>query len=274
MSDPVKFPLWPDAAEASPSAPSGQSAFLTIYPAPHASASAPAPVIIICPGGGYCTLADHEGTAIVQWALSLGFAAALLHYRHSPHHRHPAPLADADRAIRTVRAEAGASHIDPNHVAIIGFSAGGHLVSTISTHFSAGDPHSSDPLARHSSRPDAAILCYPVIALTGELAERGSAKNLLGERVTGPLAEALSTHTKVTPQTPPTFLFHTVEDAPVPMENSLLYAAALRKNGVPFELHLYEKGQHGVGLAKEDPVLQTWPDLCVRWLRSHGFVAP
>jgi acetyl esterase/lipase len=273
MHDPVKFPLWPDAA-ASPSDPSGKSAWLTIYPAPRATAAAPAPAIVICPGGGYGTLAAHEGEPFVQWALSLGYAAALLHYRHSPHHRHPAPLADADRAIRTVRARAEASHIDPNHVAIIGFSAGGHLVSTISTHFTTGDPHSKDSLARQSSRPDAAILCYPVITLTGDHSHGGSAHNLLGDAAGGPLVDQLSTQTRVTPQTPPTFLFHTVEDAAVPVENSLLYAAALRKNGVPFEMHLYEKGPHGVGLAKGDPVLQTWPDLCARWLRSHGFVAP
>jgi acetyl esterase/lipase len=272
MSDPVKFRLWPDNAGSASDAP-GQTAWLTIYPAPRASAAAPAPVLIVCPGGGYVTLADHEGAPFVQWAHSLGYAAALLHYRHSPHHRHPAPLADADRAIRTVRAKAGANHIDPNHVAIIGFSAGGHLVSTISTHFSAGDPLSADPLLRQSSRPDAAILCYPVITLKSPLANRGSAENLLGKDVDGPLSDALSTHNKVTPQTPPTFLLHTVEDGPVPVENSLMYAAALRKNGVPFEMHIYERGQHGVGLAKDDAILQTWPDLCARWLRSHGFVA-
>lgn len=269
------LPLWPDQPAApAAGAPSGQSAWLTIHPAARASAAAPAPVIVVCPGGGYMNLADHEGDAIVQWALSLGYAAALLRYRHAPHHRHPAPLADADRAIRTVRAKAGEHHLDPNHIAIIGFSAGGHLVSTISTHYSAGDPAASDPILRHSSRPDAAILCYPVIDLVGPAGHRGSAENLLAENATGPLAAALSTHTKVTPQTPPSFLFHTVEDGPVPVENSLLYAAALRKNHVPFEMHIYERGKHGVGLAKNDPVLQTWPDLCARWLRSHGFVAP
>jgi acetyl esterase/lipase len=269
-----RFPLWPDTPASAASAPGGESAWLTIYPAPRASAAAPAPVIVVCPGGGYITLASHEGDAIVEWALSLGYAAALLQYRHAPHHRHPAPLADADRAIRTVRAQAGEHHIDPHHLAIIGFSAGGHLVSTISTHFTLGDPHATDPLQRHSSRPDAAILCYPVITFTGPHAHRGSAENLLADEATGPLAEALSTQTKVTPQTPPTFLFHTVQDGPVPVENTLMYAAALRQNNVPFEMHIYERGPHGVGLAKADPVLQTWPDLCARWLKSHGFVAP
>jgi acetyl esterase/lipase len=154
----------------------------------------------------------------------------------------------------------------------MGFSAGGHLASTIATHFDAGDPGSADPIERVSSRPDLAVLAYPVISMTDGITHQGSRRNLLGDNPTQALVAELSNEEHVTAQTPPTFLFHTANDAVVPVENSLLFASALRAAKVPFELHVFEQGPHGVGLAQDDPVLSVWPSLLQHWLRVQGFV--
>jgi acetyl esterase/lipase len=182
-------------------------------------------------------------------------------------------MQDGQRAIRTVRSRAAEWKVDPKRVGIIGFSAGGHLASTLGTHFDAGDPKAEDAIDRVSSRPDFMILCYPVITMTEDFMHTGSRKNLLGEDPDPALAKSLSNDTQVTSDTPPTFLFHTTEDSGVLPENSIAFYSALRKAGVPAELHIYEKGKHGVGLAKDIPGTNTWPDRCREWMQGHGFVS-
>src|SRR5262249_10972798 len=148
-----------------------------------------------------------------------------------------------------------------------GFSAGGHLASTMATHFDDGNPQASDPIERVSSRPDIAVLAYPVISMAEGTTHAGSRKNLLGANPSPELVALLSNEKQVTPKTPPTFLFHTADDSAVSVENSFLFAEALRKAKVPYELHVFEKGRHGVGLAQNDPVLSAWPKLLESWLR-------
>ena len=181
-------------------------------------------------------------------------------------------LMDAARAIRTVRARAAEWSLDPQRVAILGFSAGGHLASTAGTHFDAGLRDADDPIARTSSRPDRMILVYPVIALATPYAHQGSKRNLLGEDPPRELVESLSNETQVTRETPPTFLVQTNEDTAVPAENSILFVLALRKAGVPVEFHLFEKGGHGLGLGRPDTAFRAWPDLCATWLKGQGFL--
>jgi len=226
--------------------------------------------VIVCPGGGYRHLADHEGRPVAEWLNSIGITAFVLKYRLGPRYHHPAPLHDAARAIRLVRARAAEWQIDPKRIGILGFSAGGHVASTIGTHFDAGQPNSSDAVERVSSRPDVMILIYPVITMGG-FTHSGSRKQLLGENPSAELVTQLSNEEQVTKQTPPTFLVHTANDAAVPVENSLRFADALRKMGVPFELHIYERGPHGFGLGGKNPVLLSWPGRCADWLRLQEF---
>lgn len=229
--------------------------------------------IIVCPGGGYRNLAmDHEGDQVAQWLNSFGVSAFVLKYRLGPKYNHPVELGDAQRALRYVRHNAAKFQIDANRVGIMGFSAGGHLASTAATHFDKGDPSASDPIDRHSSRPDFAILGYPVISFTTEFTHQGSKRNLLGENPDPKLVELLSNELQVTAATPPTFLFHTNEDTGVPPENSVLFYLALRRAGVPAELHIYERGRHGVGLAPTDKVLSSWPARLADWLYSRGYL--
>ncbi|MGH7129480.1 MAG: alpha/beta hydrolase, partial [Planctomycetaceae bacterium] len=230
--------------------------------------------IVVCPGGGYGALAmDHEGHQVAQWLNTIGVAGIVLKYRLGPRYRYPAALQDAQRAVRYVRAHAETLGIDPHRVGIMGFSAGGHLASTVATHFDAGDADSDDPLARQSSRPDFAVLAYPVISFTEPFTHAGSRRNLLGDNPDPALVASLSNETQVTADTPPTFLFHTGEDAGVPVENSLVFYAALRKAGVPAELHVYQDGPHGVGLAPGVPGLSGWKDRLAEWLRQSGFLS-
>ncbi|HQJ54158.1 MAG TPA: alpha-L-fucosidase [Planctomycetota bacterium] len=228
--------------------------------------------VVVCPGGGYGALAPHEGAPVAEWLNSLGVAGFVLTYRHAPRYKHPAPLRDAQRAIRAVRAGADAWGLD-RRVGILGFSAGGHLATTAATHFDAGNAAAPDPIDRESSRPDLAIPIYPVVTM-GAFTHQGSRRNLLGEDPSPALLGLLSNETQVTRETPPMFLVHTYDDAAVPVENSLLLAAALRKAGVPFELHLYERGPHGFGLGGGDRILGGWPERCADWLRLHGWANP
>jgi acetyl esterase/lipase len=233
--------------------------------------------VIVCPGGGYSHRAPHEGEPIAYWLNSLGIAAFVLDYRVSPY-RHPAPLKDAQRAIRLVRAKGrfGEWTVDPTRIGILGFSAGGHCATSAATIFDAGDKESSDPIAQQSSRPNALIACYPVITF-GEYRHHGSMLNLLSDKdgqVSPELQESLSLETRVTPQTPPTFLWHTSNDPGVPVENSLMFAAALSHHKVQFALHVFPDGGHGLGLAADHQTVSVWPDLCAEWLEEIGFTEP
>ena len=228
--------------------------------------------IIVAPGSGYSRLSDvKEGSAVAEWLNTLGITAFVLKYRHTARYPHPAPLQDAARAVRTIRSRAKEWNLDQNRIGILGFSAGGHLASTLGTHFDAGKPDSADSIEKISSRPDLIILVYPVITM-GELTHAGSKKNLLGANPTPEMIRLLSNETQVTKDTPPAFLVHTLADTGVPVENSLMFVAALRKAGVPFEFHLYERGPHGFGLAPNDPILASWKDRCADWLKIRGFI--
>jgi len=261
--------LWPDGAPGAVGKEPADIPTLTVYPAPKEKATGAA--IIVCPGGGYSHLADHEGRPVAEWLNTLGITAFVLKYRFGPRYHHPAPLLDAARAIRTVRARAAEWQLDRTRIGILGFSAGGHLASTIGTHFDAGQADSADPIERVSSRPDLMILIYPVITMR-EFTHAGSKRMLLGENAPEDLVKLLSNDEQVTKETPPAFLVHTADDPGVPVENSLRFAAALRKARVPVEIHVYEHGPHGFGLGGKDPILSTWPQRCAEWLKMHGFM--
>lgn len=262
--------LWPQGTPGAVGNADADKPTLTVYLPPVEKANGTA--VVICPGGGYGHLAvDHEGREIAEWLNAMGVAGFILRYRIAPRYHHPAPLQDAQRAMRMVRARAKEWKIDPARIGIIGFSAGGHLASTAGTHFDDGKPSANDPVERVSCRPDFLILCYPVISL-GEHRHDGSRRNLLGENPEPALVESLSNEKQVTSKTPPTFLFHTTDDPVVPVENSVLFYLALRKAGVPAEMHLYAHGRHGVGLARQDQVLRSWPGRCEDWMRGHGWL--
>nr|CAA9299586.1 Endo-1,4-beta-xylanase B precursor [uncultured Armatimonadetes bacterium] len=262
--------LWPNGAPGALGTEDRDVPSLTVFePAPDKANGA---AVVVCPGGGYGGLADHEGAPVARWLSTLGVTGFVLRYRLGPRYRHPVMLGDAARAIRLVRTRAAGWKLDPARVGILGFSAGGHLASTAATHFDHGKPDAPDPIDQHSSRPNVAILIYPVISLLHPYAHVGSRENLLGKDAPDDLVRSLSNETQVTAQTPPTFLIHTAEDKGVPAENSLLFALALRKAGVPLEMHLYERGPHGFGLAEKDPVLGDWPARCAAWLNVRGFL--
>jgi acetyl esterase/lipase len=269
----TSFPLWPDGAPGSLGNAEKDIPTLTVYlPAPDQATGA---AIVICPGGGYGGLANHEGEHYARWLNEHGVAGFVLKYRlGSAGYRHPIMLHDAARAVQLVRARAGEWKLQTNRIGIIGSSAGGHLASTLLTHFDPGNPDAPDPIERQSSRPDLGILCYPVITM-GEHTHQGSKKNLLGGNPSPDLVRELSTELHVTTNTPPTFLWHTADDKAVPVENSLLFAQALRHAGVPFDLHVYQSGPHGLGLGSRvygEGERHPWAANCVFWLRQHGFV--
>ncbi|HWE36795.1 MAG TPA: alpha/beta hydrolase [Isosphaeraceae bacterium] len=276
---PETLPLWPEGAPGAVGKTEADVPSITVYRPEAAKATGAA--VVVCPGGGYGGLAiDHEGKQVAEWLNGLGVTAVVLKYRLGPRYHHPAMLQDAQRAIRTVRARARDWDLDPKRVAILGFSAGGHLASTAATHFDDGKPDAPDPIDRQSSRPDRAILIYPVIALATPHGHAGSRRNLLGDSPSKELLNSLSNETQVTSQTPPTFLAHTNEDTAVPPENSLLFVMALRAAKVPVEFHLFEKGPHGLGLGggarsfgiRPDPAFAAWPSLCATWLKGQGFL--
>ena len=264
--------LWPDGAPGALGTEDKDKPSLTPY-LPEADKASGA-AIVVCPGGSYGALAAHEGPDYALYLREQGIAAFVLKYRLGSHgYRHPRMLEDAQRALRLVRARAAEWKVDPTRVAIMGSSAGGHLASTVLTHFDAGKPDAADPVDRQSSRPDLGILCYPVISM-GPIAHGGSKKNLLGENPDPSLVELLSNEKQVTKDTPPCFVWHTVEDKTVKVENALEFAAALQRAGVPFDLHIYEQGRHGIGLADKPPFgnVHPWAKDLVFWLKAHKFV--
>ncbi len=266
------FPLWPGGAPGALGKEDKDVPTLTPYlPDPDQATGA---AIVICPGGGYSKLAPHEAGDYARFLNEAGIAGFVLKYRlGSDGYRHPCMLQDAARAVRTVRARAGEWKLDPKRIGIMGSSAGGHLTSTLLTHFDAGKPDATDPVERQSSRPDLGILCYPVISL-GEFGHGGTRSNLLGKDPAPELIRELSNELHVTRDTPPCFIWHTYEDGTVPVENSLQFAEALRKAGVPYDLHIFQKGPHGLGLGTRDwnpEKRHPWTRDCVFWLRAQGF---
>ena len=267
---PVPIFLWPNGAPGAAGDTPLDKPILTPYlPAQNPTHTA----IVVCPGGGYAMLAiDKEGTQIAHWLNARGVAAFVLTYRYGPRYHHPIPLLDAQRAIRCVRTHASQDSIDPDRIGIMGFSAGGHLASTAGTHFDNGNPDATDPIERAGSRPDFMVLAYPVISMEPGITHNGSLHNLLGEDPNPVLENELSNETQVTPQTPPTFLFSTTNDETVPVMNSVLFYEALLRSGVPAELHIFEQGHHGSGLAQNNPQSRMWPILLQNWLHLHGWM--
>lgn len=264
--------LWPDGAPGALGKSEKDIPSLTPY-LPEAGKATGA-AMVICPGGGYGGLAAHEGNDYALFLNQHGVTAFVLKYRlGSAGYRHPCMLQDAARAVRTVRARADEWKIDPKRVGIMGSSAGGHLASTLVTHFDAGKPDATDPIERQSSRPDLGVLCYAVITMS-ENTHGGSRSNLLGKEPSPGLIKLLSNEQQVTPETPPCFIWHTWEDNGVKVENSLDFAAALRRNKVPFDLHIYEKGHHGIGLADKPPFAHPhpWARNLVFWLKERKFI--
>ena len=265
------LPLWPDGAPGALGTNSNDIPTLTAYLPDATNASGAA--MVICPGGGYAHLAPHEGHDYALWLNQHGVTCFVLKYRlGSSGYHHPAMLNDAARAVRWVRAHATEFNVDTKRVGIMGSSAGGHLASTLLTHFDSGDTNSTDAIERQSSRPDVGILCYAVITL-GEFAHKGSRENLLGKNPDEALVKNLSNELQVTTNTPPCFVWTTFEDKTVPMENSLLFASALQKNHVPFDLHVYQKGGHGMGLKDKPPFANPhpWANDCLFWLKQQNF---
>ena len=266
------FPLWPDGAPGALGKEDKDIPTLTpFFPAPEKATGA---AMVICPGGGYGGLAPHEGQDYARFLNEHGIAGFVLKYRLGPGgYHHPAMLEDAARAVRVVRSKAGEWKLDPKRIGIMGSSAGGHLTSTLLTHFDSGKTEAEDPIERQSSRPDLGILCYPVVTMD-QFTHQGSRNNLLGKDPSPQLVRELSNELQVTKATPPCFIFHTYEDPAVPVENSLQFAAALRKAGVPFDLHIYEKGAHGIGLGSRpygSGDRHPWTGDCIFWLKVHGF---
>lgn len=266
------MPLWAEKAPGALGETPKDIPTLTPYLAEKPGAARAA--MVICPGGGYGSLADHEGSHYAKFLNEHGISAFVLKYRlGSAGYRHPVMLNDAARAVRIVRARATEWNIDPTKIGIMGSSAGGHLASTLLTHFDAGNAEATDPIDRQSSRPDLGVLCYAVITM-GEFTHQGSKKNLLGENPSAELVTLLSSELQVKESTPPCFIWHTWEDKAVPIENSLQFANALQKNKIPFDLHIYQKGGHGIGLGKpnkETNQRHPWTQDLVFWLKAQGW---
>ena len=267
------IPLWAGGAPGALGADSTDQPLITPYLPPAGTANGTA--VVIFPGGGYQHLSMvKEGSDVANWLAGAGVTTFVVRYRLGPKHRHPTMLGDAQRAIRTVRARAAEWNVDPRRLGVIGFSAGGHLASTAGTHFDLGSASSADPIERASARPDFLLLLYPVITMRDSLTHAGSKRNLIGTDAAPDLVRLMSNETRVSRDTPPTFLVHSTDDKAVPVENSLLFYEALKRNGVPAEMHVFEHGGHGFGLAPRDPVLSAWTTMCEAWMRRHGWLTP
>jgi len=271
LQEPQTIALWNGRAPGAQGEQDGDKPTITIYMPP--DTTGPMTAVVVAPGGSYQRLSmTNEGRLPAAFLNSLGVAAFVLRYRLGPTYRHPIELGDAQRAIRMVRARAAEWHIAPNRVGIMGFSAGGHLAATASTQVDAGSAEAADPIDRVSSRPDFAILGYPVISFVEPWTHQLSKKNLLGENADPELARRMSAETRVTGDTPPTFIYHTYVDATVPVENAVAYFLALRKAGVAAEMHIFKDGRHGTGLAMQEGPLAEWPRLLANWLRASGLL--
>lgn len=221
--------------------------------------------MVIFPGGGYGGLAKHEGPVVGRWMADRGITGFVVRYRLGPKYHHPAMMTDGQRAVQFVRSHAAAWKLDPQRIGVIGFSAGGHMASTVSTHIAPGDAQAADPVARASSRPDLSVLVYPVVTM-GEGTHGGSKRNLLGTNPTPELVTLMSNEKQITKDTPPAFLMHSVVDKVVPVSNSDNYAAALKAVGVPCEYVRGELGGHGIGMK------DSWTPQLEAWLTLRGFI--
>ncbi len=270
QNDHPDIPLWEGPAPLAKGEASEDRPDIRVWLAKSSREKSPA--VLVVPGGGYGGLAnDHEGKQIAEFLNSKGVHAFVLKYRLGPKYNHPVPWLDASRAIRLIRSRAREWKVDPDRLGIWGFSAGGHLTSTVVTQFDKGSPDSTDPVEKQSSRPDFAVLCYPVISMEPPLAHMGSRRNLLGANPDPNLVKSLSNQNRVRPDTPPCFILHTAADAAVPVGNAIVFYQACIDKKVPAELHIFQDGPHGVGLAKGDPILRVWPELLWKWLGRHGF---
>lgn len=269
-TSPVPVLLWADGAPGALGTADADKPTMTPYlPATNPTKTA----VIVAPGGGYGHLSmQKEGEDIARWLNARGVAAFVLKYRLGPKYHHPVEIGDAHRAIRMVRANAASYGIDATHVGIWGFSAGGHLAASAGTMYDSGEAGATDAVERQGSRPDFLILAYPVVTMTDPYVHKGSRTMLLGEGADAAQMEALSPEKHVTRQTPPAFIFSTTEDATVPVMNSVMFYSALVAAKVPAELHVYQHGPHGVGLAPGFPDLKGWPELVATWMRARGLM--
>ncbi len=270
--------LWPDgpggangAPGAQGNAPADRPLLYTYLPkGPNTTRTA----VIVAPGGGYAHLSmQKEGEDVALWLNARGVAAFVLQYRLGPTYHHPVEIGDAQRAIRIVRSRAAEYGLAPDHIGMWGFSAGGHLTATAGTRFDAGNAGAPDPIERAGCRPDFLVLSYPVITLEEPVAHAGSRRSLLGDTPDPALVSELSAQNKVSGQTPPTFLYTTTDDKTVPVMNSVMFYSALVNAGVPAEMHIFQNGPHGTGLAQGFPDLKVWPDLLATWMRARGIMA-
>tara|TARA_Y100000589_G_scaffold270876_1_gene263322 strand:+ start:1225 stop:2034 length:810 start_codon:yes stop_codon:yes gene_type:complete len=263
MTDKNIIQLWPDDSQHHSDSQWGKPR-LDVYPPTGPKVKNRA--VIVCPGGGYAGLAEHEGAPFAKLFAMHGYTAFVLTYRVAPN-RFPAGHADLCRAIRLIRSQATQLNIDPNDIAIMGFSAGGHLVSTVATQPDVFTEPDDDLADEFSARPNRLIMGYPVISFT-QFPHNGSCDNLLGEGHTEAQRIQFSNELNVDEQTPPTFIFFTSDDPVVPLENGLMFATACRKHNVPVELHSFEHGPHGMGLAENDEHVNLWVKLLVNWMQK------
>ena len=260
------IPIWPQGAPGALGATEKDSPTLTPYLPDNPSGAA----MLIIPGGGYGRIYEGQAEPFALWLNEQGIAAFVLRYRlGTSGYRYPSQLQDAVEAMRQIREQAAKWKIDPHRIGAMGFSAGGHLVTTLLNRPEDGVVPVADTTGRASPRPDLAVVCYPVISMITQ-PHAGSLKNLLGDAPGEELLVKTSSERQVRPGLPPVFLWQTNEDKVVSVEHSLLYAAALREHGIPHELHIYQHGKHGTGLiGTEHP----WFGDLLFWLRAHGFVA-
>jgi len=229
--------------------------------------------VIVCPGGGYTKLAyDKEGTRIAEWLNLQGITAFVLTYRLAPRYHYPAPIEDGQRAVRWVRAHAREYGVSPNRIGVWGFSAGGHLVGMLGTHFDAGNPTAADAVDRVSDRPDFAISSYGGLTLEKGVAKPGAMGPLMGENPSAAEVDDLSPDKHVSKDTPPYFLYATTTDQSVPVLSTVVFFTALQRAGVSAEMHIFEQGPHGTALAEKYPALSVWPGMLVNWMRLHGWL--
>ena len=224
--------------------------------------------VVVFPGGGYSNRAEHEGTGMGKWLQANGVTAFVVEYRVAPY-RHPAEISDAMRAVRFVRHYADKYGVDKDKIAVMGSSAGGHLAGSVSVHYDKKMYEPTDEIDKEDYKPNASVLCYSVIDMF-EYRHDGSRQNLIGPNPLQSDKELMSLYMQVDKNTPPAFLWHTAEDSCVPVENTLLYANALAKAKVPFEVHIYPHGPHGLGLAQDIPHTAQWTNALLNWLTLIG----